>query len=120
MGQDDVLLGLVEAVDLVDEQDRAPAVHAQSLLRLGCNPAQLRHARADGADRAEVTAGEGRDEEGEGGLAAAGRAPEDDRRDLVGLDALAEHLARADDVLLPHELVEGPRPHPCGQGGLSS
>jgi len=35
---------------------------------------------------------------------------------LVGLDGTPEQPPRADDVLLAGELVQRPRPHPCGQG----
>ena len=45
VGQQRVLLGLVEAVDLVEEQDRARAVEGQPVLRLGDRGADLGDAR---------------------------------------------------------------------------
>ena len=37
------------------------------------------------------------------------------RREVAAGDAPAERAALADEVLLPDELVEGPRPHPGGE-----
>ena len=55
----------------------------------------------------------------QGGLAGAGRAPEDDGREQpVGLDGAAQELARADDVLLADVLVQGARAHAGGQRGF--
>ena len=49
------------------------------------------------------------------GLAAPGRPPQDQRRQLRRLERAAQQLAGAEQVLLPDELVERSRPHPLGQ-----
>ncbi len=118
--QDGVLLCLVEAVDLVDKQDRLLGAHAEALLRLGDDATEVGDAGGDGGDRLEVGAGEAGDDAGEGGLAGAGRSPEDHRRGFAGLDRLAEETALADDMLLADELVEGTGAHAGGEGGLAS
>jgi len=56
------------------------------------------------------------DDAGEGGFAGAGRAVEDEGGELVGLDGAAEEAARADDVVLAHEFVQGAGPHAGGEG----
>ena len=55
------------------------------------------------------------DDVGQGGLAGAGRAVEDQRAEPVGLEQAAQQLAGAEEVLLADELVEGARPHARGQ-----
>ena len=111
MGQDGVLLGLVESVDLVDEKDRAqsgPAVN----LRLGHLLPQVghtgRHRRDPDQARLRLTGEEAR----QGGLAAARGTPQDDARQVPGARQLAEDV---DDLPLADELVEGARPHARGQ-----
>ena len=75
--EDGVLLGFVEAVDLVDEEDGLlPSPRAC----FGHNPSQVGDAGGDGGDGDEVGGGLGRDDAGERRLAGARRAPEDDGR----------------------------------------
>ena len=115
-GEERVLLRLVEAVDLVDEHDRAPA---------GITPPQLgcRHdlldvldAREDGAELDEVRPGHVRHDAPEGGLAGTGWSPQDDRVQHVALDRVAQGPARREDVILPDELIQGAGPHAVGEG----
>ena len=115
VGQEGVLLRLVEAVDLVDEQDRAAAAEHALGLRLGDHRADLLHAGHDGGERHEARARHVRDELRQRRLARAGRAPEDHRVERAVLEGAPEHLAGADQVLLPHHLVEGARAHPVGE-----
>ena len=49
-------------------------------------------------------------------LARAGRSPEDHRAGHASLDRLAQRLARREQMLLSHELVERPRTHARRQG----
>ncbi len=56
IGQDRVLLALVEAVNLVDEEQGAHGVGAPPLLRLADDAAEVGHARRDGAEGREVRA----------------------------------------------------------------
>jgi hypothetical protein len=84
---------------------------------LGDDASEVGDAGGDGAEGDEVGLGLGGDDAGEGGLAAAGRAPEDDRGELAGVDEAPEELATADEVLLADVLVEGARPHAGGERG---
>ena len=106
-------------MDLVYEEDRALPVHAQSLPGLCGLAPQVRNARGDRADRAEVALGLPGHDACQGRLAGAGRTPQDDGRQLVGLDTLAQNTTGSDDVLLPNEIVEGARSHPGGQRRLA-
>jgi hypothetical protein len=76
--QQRVLLGLVPAMDLVHEQDGARVVQAAAFERLGDDLAQVGFARQDGRDGDEVALGAVGDDLRQGGLAGAGRPPQDD------------------------------------------
>ena len=52
---------------------------------------------------------------GERRLAGAGRSPQDQRGRGAALDQLAQRRARAEQVLLPDDLVEGARAHAYGE-----
>ena len=109
VGQQHVLLRLVEAVDFVDEEDRAHA--AELVARAVADLADFGdvgdHARA----AHEVAARGLGDHLRERGLAAAGRAEEDDVREAVRLDHAAEELAGPEDVRLSGDFLERARPH---------
>ena len=114
-----VLLGLVEPVDLVEEQDRAPALLAETAAGLLDH---LAHVLDGGVDRAELLeglAGGVGDEARQGGLPGAGRAPEDHAGETVGLDEGSQRPARRQQVRLADDLVEGPGPQAGGQRGLA-
>ena len=107
VGQEGVLLGLVEAVDLVEEQDRAGALLAQAGPGPGHDLTDVLHPgrhRRQGLERLGRHPG---DEAGKGGLARPRRAPEDHRRQPVGLDQLAQRAVGAEEVLLADHVVEG-------------
>ena len=120
-----VLLGLVEAVDLVDEQNRAAPARAPGPLGLGHHLADLLDAREHRRKRDEVRARRLGDEPREARLPRARRAPENHRLQQVALDGLPQRLAGRQQVLLAHVLVEGARAHalgkrraaPLGRGG---
>src|SRR6185295_5630088 len=85
MRQESVLLSLVKAMNLVHEHDRARTATAgecgffhHSLHFL--DPAE------HGAEGNKVTLAARRDDGAQRGLADAGRAPQDERGDLVALD----------------------------------
>jgi hypothetical protein len=79
--QEAVLLRLVEPVDFVHEKQRAlPLLIAPQLGRLE-HLLQVSHARVDRADLLEVKPCLARQQPGNGGLAGAGRPPQDHRRD---------------------------------------
>ena len=113
--QQGVLLGLVEPVDLVEEQDRALAPLPQPLVGPGHHVAHVLHAGGDRRQRLERLGGVAGDHPGEGGLAGAGRPPEDHRRQPVGLDQHPQRLAGADQVVLADDVVERAGPEPVGQ-----
>ena len=115
MRQQGVLLGLVEAMDLVEEEETPRAVQGQPFLGLGDRRANLDDAGHDRRHAAEVGADLGREEPGEAGLAGPGRSPQEERREVAASDAPAQRTALADEVLLPDELGQVARSHPGGQ-----
>ena len=84
--QQRVLLGLVEAVDLVDEQDRAAAVEREPVLGLGDRGADLGDAGHDRRHGSEVGADGVGEQAGERRLAGAGRAPQQEAREVAAGD----------------------------------
>ena len=119
VGQQGVLLGAVEAVHLVEEQDGALAVlTGPGRGPLGDLPDVL-HPGGHRGERFERLAGGAGHEAGDGRLAGAGRSPEDHRRQAVGLDQDAQRTAGAEQVLLADDVVEGARPQAGGQRGAA-
>ena len=80
--QQRVLLRLVEAVYLVDEQERGPLVEETALAGRLDHFAHLLHARRHGREGEEGTFELRGDDPREGGLAHARRTPEDERGTL--------------------------------------
>ena len=58
----------------------------------------------------------GGDDPREGGLADAGRSPEDHRGDLVVFDETAQYFARAEEVFLAGIFIQRLRAHARGEG----
>ena len=106
-----VLLRLVEAVDLVDEDDRLPSEDAP-LFRLPHHVLDVLDPARHGRERHEAGVGRQGDDVRERGLSHAGRPPEDHRRDLVVRDHPAEDLPLADQMPLAGHFVKGARPEP--------
>ena len=75
-----------------------------------------RHPLGDRAEGHEYPLRGAGDEVGERRLAAARRSPEDHRAGHAPLDGLTQRLARAEQVLLTHELVQRSGPHAGRQG----
>ncbi len=119
MGEQSVLLGLVEAVDLVHEEDRALAVEPLLLGRLRDDLAQLGHTAEHRAEQDEARLRLVGHDVGEGRLARTGRPPEDHGREAIGTDGAAEHAVGTEQVGLAHDVCEGPRAHAVGQGRLA-
>ncbi|MNE20275.1 hypothetical protein D3C80_1133850 [compost metagenome] len=114
-GQEAVLLGAVEAVDLVHEQQgllTRRTAHPRGLKRLF----QVRHAREDGADRLVFIARRLGQQTGDGGLAGARRPPQDHRAQAPGLDHAADRPAGAQQVVLAHHLIQRLRAQAISQG----
>ncbi len=110
--QQGILLRLVEAVDLVEEQDRALAVEREPLLRLGDRGPDVGDTGHHRAHRRELGADLRREQPGQAGLARARRSPQQQRREVAAGDAPPQRSALADEVFLPDELLEVPRAHP--------
>ena len=94
--QEGVLLRLVEAVHLVDEEDGAAAraARARPAARLH-RLADVLHAGEHRRERDELGVEGLRHQARERGLARAGRSPQDHRVRLAGLEREAQRLARA-------------------------
>ena len=113
--EEDVLLGAVEAVDLVEKQDRALALAGAQAPRLLEDLAHLLDARRDGRVRQEERGRLRRDQPRQRRLADARRPPEDERRNAVLGDRPPQEPVGADDRLRALDLVERARPHPVGE-----
>ena len=115
--QQGVLLRLREPVDLVEEQDRSLSTLAEPVAgALDRRPDVL----DAGVHRRQLLEGPGRaagDRQRQRGLAGAGRAPEQHRRQAVGLDERAQRPAGSDEVLLADDVVERAWPQPGGERG---
>ena len=110
-----VLLGAVEAVDLVDEEDRAPVVGHEAAARVLDDGAQVLHRAGHGGDLDELAARVRRDDVREGRLAGSGRAVEDHAREHVVLDGRAQPRPLAHRLLLADVLIERGRAHAHGE-----
>src|SRR5579859_7226451 len=103
-----ILLRAVEAVDLVDKQDRARAVSA-GLLRVRHHLLDFLDPGKHGGELDELSLGDMGDDLRQRGLARSRRPPEDDGAGVVALYLQPQRLARADDMLLPDKLVQRAR-----------
>ncbi len=84
VGKEGVLLGLVEAMDLVDEEDGARA-EVRGFFRVDHDLLDLLDAGEDGGELDEGGVRGLGDDLGEGGFADAGRAPEDHGGGVVAI-----------------------------------
>ncbi len=113
--QQRVLLCLVEAVDLVQEEDRALPVRAEPLARSCDHRLHVGLAGVDGRELLEGGARDRRDQARDGRLARAGRPVQDHRAEPVLLDRAPQGRAGPEQVLLACDLVERPRAKPLGE-----
>ena len=116
--QDHVLLCFVEAVDLVDEKDGPLPLLFPADACIRDELAQLGDAGRDGGEGCKVGVAVPGDEARQRRLAAARRPPEDQRRDVVGVDRPSQWTLRSDEMLLPDELVKGARTHARREWGV--
>ena len=119
-GQQRVLLGLVEAVDLVQEEHRPATSAADPIARPRHHRPHLGATGRDGALLLKGGAGSVGDEAGQSRLAAAGRTMQDHRMGMPLLDRPAQRRSRRQHPLLADQLVEGARPHAGGQRSIRS
>jgi hypothetical protein len=113
--EESVLLGFVEAMDFVNEDDGALS-GVGFALGLGHDVLDFFDAAEDGAEGDEFAAGEAGDDAGERGLAATRRAPEEHGAEIIGFDLEAKRFAGAEEFFLADEFVEGAWAHALGEG----
>jgi len=113
MWKDRILLSLVEAMDLVDEEDRS---QAGSALDSGFRHdlSEVRNSGGDSRDRHQSGFCLCGQQARQRRLAAAWRAPQHDAGQVAGAGQLPQHL---DNPSLPDQIVKGLRAHPGGQRG---
>ena len=114
LGQQPVLLGAIEAVDLVDEQERGLA-GAPPRLRLLVHLAQVGHPGHHRRELHERLTEAPREQTSERGLAGAGRPPQDDRAEPAAREHAPERRVRAEQMVLADQLVESLRPQPVSE-----
>ena len=119
--QQRVLLGLVEAMDLIEEEDRRGA-HLAALAGALDHGAHLGAPGLHGALLLEGCAGGAGDDPRERRLAGPGRPVQDHRVRVAGLDRPPQRRVLAEQVALADELLERLRAHPRGErhAGLGS
>ena len=119
VGQESVLLGPVEAVDLIHEEECPFAVFpaaggfVEGLAQIG----HARKHRRQGDEMELRTPGQ---DPGQRGLPAPGRPPQDEAEDLAGIDHFPQGHAGTQQVLLTGHFVEGLGAHPVGEGPFRS
>ena len=114
MRQKGILLSLVEAMNLVDENDRAGAVLAGAL-GVSHHLLDLFDSGEYRGELDELRLGHVREDLRQRGFSRARRPPEDERPSIVAVNLRAQRLAGTDQVLLPHVLVQPARTHSVGQ-----
>ena len=116
MGQEGILLRLVEAVRLIDEEHRR---NAGVGLCLGDGGAHVAHPGEHRREAGPTGAGGVGEELRQGRLAAARRPPQDHRCHPAGRRLAAERRVRPQEVALADELIQARRPHARGEGGVN-
>ena len=116
--QQNILLGLVEAVDFVDEEDGAASAGALAGDGGGEDAAEIGDGGLDPVESLEVADGALGDHFGEGGLSGTGRAEEDEGGEAVGFDEATERFAGGEEVALADILFQRAGPEPRGQRGV--
>ena len=111
--QQDVLLGLGEAMHLVDEQHRFPR-RTQVPASLVKDGPDLLYAGGDGGELHEPRIALVGDDRSDRGLADTWRPPEKDRHWLARGEA-AEWRSGRHQMVLPQDLLQGARSHPYRQ-----
>ena len=114
LGQQPVLLGAIEAVDLVDEQERG-LTRAPPRLGLLVNLAQVRHPGHHRRELHQWLVQAPGEQASKRGLAGAGRPPQDDRAELAAGEHAPERRVRAEQVVLADQLIQGLRAQPVGE-----
>ena len=120
-GQQRVLLGLVEAVDLVEEEDRCGGRRCAGARARARSPRAPRRGRpATALSSSKAAPGALGDEPRERRLAAAGRPVQDHRVRAALLERAAQRRARRQQAILADELIERRGPHARGERGVGA
>ena len=108
-------MGLVEPVNLIDEQHRTRAslIAAHRGFRHGL--AQILHPRHHRGQRDKIRARLRRQQTPQRGLAGPGWPPQDQGRQILGVQNPAEKLSRSEHMCLADELSQGSRTHALRQ-----
>ena len=114
MRQKRILLGFVEAMDFIDEDDRPRAV-LLGALGIGHDLLDFLDAGEHGGELDELSLGEAGDDLRQGSLARPRRSPENDGADVVAFDLGPQRLARPDQLLLADKFVQRARTHAVGK-----
>ena len=114
MGQKAILLGLVETVDFIDEEDGLPAILVSNRLTLLDNPADVLDPGEHGRKEDKVGLTQPGQQSGQGGLAGARWASEQERRQVARLNQSPENFVLAHQMLLTDILGKGLWTHPFG------
>ena len=109
-----VLLGFVEAVNFVDEDDGAMAA-ARFLFGDGHDFLDFLNARENGAEGDKFRTRQARDEARERGLSATRRSPEKHGAEVVIFDLHAQGFAGTEKFFLTNEFIERARAHALGE-----
>ena len=112
MRQQRVLLRFVEPVDLVDEKNCTLAVQLPPIARLRNHLPDVGDSARHGVEPYEHRVRRGGHHLGDGGLAASRGPVQDYRPQPISLDSPSQKPARPQEVALPHDVIERPRPHP--------
>src|SRR5439155_3116656 len=115
VGKEGVLLGLVEAVDLVHEEERRRAARLLLQPRALDHLAHLLHSGRHGAERDEMAPALLRQQARQGRLSGPRRTPEDEGRKLAARNGAPEETPGLEEILLTHELLERARTHALRQ-----
>src|SRR5581483_4593980 len=114
MRQECILLGFIEAVDLVDK-NHGPGAILPRPFGIGHHLLNLFDPGQHGGELDELRLGHVGDDLRQRGLAGSGRPPEDERARVIALDLDAQWLSWPDQMLLANVLVESSRAHPVGE-----
>src|SRR5690349_10566747 len=114
MWQEGVLLRTAEAMDFIDEDDRAPAMAAEAL-GLGHYFLDFLDTGEHGAKGDKFGARALGNDARESGFAAAGRPPEQEGAEFVTLDLRAKRFTGPKQILLAEEFIQRLWPHAVGE-----
>ena len=113
-GQEGVLLGLVEAVHFIEEEDCRTAAAGTDHARLIDGRADILDTGKHRGKRDELGVGGRGDQPSQGRLAGTRRSPQDQRMQPAALEQRPQRLAPSEHMGLTDHLGQVPRPHPVG------